>query len=102
MGDTQRQRTLVGRQTGDQSIEAVRHPKQLGSGGSCSKIEGTMPHRASAPGLVPGQWARGRERNGVADGASGPGGQRGWGAADSTHFPPFPFHQTLFFFSFSF
>jgi hypothetical protein len=60
-----------------------------------------MPHRASAPGLVPGQWARGRERNGVADGvgrrASGPG-QRGWGAGDSTHFSPFP---DLFFFSFS-
>lgn len=53
-----------------------------------------MPHQASGPGLVPGEWARGRERNGVADGRPGQAredlGGGGWGAADSTHFSPFP------------
>lgn len=74
-------------------------PKAVRPGGSCSKIEGAIPYQASVPGLVPGQWARGRERNGVADGRPGQAREdlRRMGMGCSRFHPLFSPFSRLFF-----
>jgi hypothetical protein len=97
MGDTQRQRTLGGRQTGDQCTEAVRHPKQLGLVARVPKWRVPCPI-----GLAHLVWSLG---SGHADGnvtvllmASGVGRQGQVREDGVQAIPPtFPLFQTFFF-----